>query len=397
MTIGNQSSRALLTIGMALALWSAAPAHAVTLPTEPTATVGEHPAPRFGSGFFLVPNFTSDFGFGLGLVGSLFRFANGIEPYQFDIDAGLYATTGGMRMAGFLTDVPQIFGSKWRLNSMLAYNRNLGATYYGIGSTAHATAGHGGKYNYYDLEDPTMRVYLRRPIWSSLIGYFGMRLSNDKPTAKPDSLVAATQPYGIEGGRYNQLNVGLLWDSRNNEHNPRSGTLAELSIRSALHLLGSANQTYSLFLSWAHYHPLRQGMVLATRVAYDRQWGDVPFTHMDDFGGLYPASGLGGSNTLRGVLSNQFMGKIKVLANAELRVHLFATSIGVRPLEIGAVAFSDVGRAWANQDPDGPFWALQKSIGAGLRLVWDRVFVLRADVGVIADGYRIYVDYWQAF
>lgn len=372
------------------------------MPTEPpaplpaAATSAEEP--RFGSGVLVVPNFTSDFGFGLALVGSLFRFANGIEPYQFDVDFGLYATTGGIRMAGFLTDVPQLFGSAWRLNTMLSYNRNLGATYYGIGSTGKATAGHGGKYNYYDLEDPTMRVYLRRPIWASLLGYLGVRLSNDKPLAAADSLVGATQPYGIDGGRYNQINIGLLWDSRSNEHNPRAGTLAELAVRSALHLLGSANQTYSLFASWARYTPLRPGMVLATRLAYDRQWGDLPFTHMDDFGGLYPASGLGGSNTLRGVLSNQYMGKIKMLANAELRMHLLATTFRRKSVEIGAVAFSDLGRAWANQDPDGPLWAgVRSSVGTGLRLVWDKVFVVRADIGIVTEGYRIYVDYWQAF
>lgn len=375
----------------------ASPAAALDLAAEPTPTSAPTDKPRFGTGFFLVPNFTSDFGFGLGLVGSLFRFAHGIEPYQFDIDAGLYATTGGMRMAGFLTDFPQIGGSKWRLNTMLAYNRNLGATYYGIGNSGQATPGKSSKYNYYDLEDPTLRVYVRRPLWRSLLGYFGVRLSSDHPRAAADSLVAATRPYGIAGGAYNQINLGLLWDSRDNEHNPHSGTLAELSARSALHLLGSAHQTYSLFVSWAHYQPLARGLVLATRLAFDRQWGDVPFTHMDDFGGLFPASGLGGSNTLRGVLSNQFMGKVKVLGNVEGRLHLFATTISERPLEIGAVAFSDIGRAWATQDADGPLWNLQKSLGAGLRLVWDKVFVLRADVGFVQDGYRIYVDYWQAF
>ncbi len=381
------------------------PTATAALPSEPTsATVAPDPAfsrhpteRRYGFGALPIPNFTSDFGMGLGLVGSLFHFSDGYRPYHWDLDAGIYVTTGGIRVYGLLSDFPHLLGSEWRLNTMVAYNRNLGAAFYGIGNQGRATPGQSARYNYYDLEDPTIRVYFRRPIWRSLLFYIGLRLTKDVVNYDANSLVAAMHPYGIAGGNYNQINAGFAWDSRDNEHNPGSGTLLEVSGRTAAPWLGSAYQTYSVYLSASWYHTLMPRLILATRVAFDRQWGDVPFTHLDDIGGLYPASGLGGGNTLRGALSDQFIGKVKALGNIEGRYRLVEFQIRNRPLEFDVVGFYDVGRVWASDGGDGPTWNIHQGVGGGLRMIWDHVFVIRADSGFADGGYRVYVDAWQAF
>jgi hypothetical protein len=162
-------------------------------------------------------------------------------------------------------------------------------------------------------------------------------------------------------------------------------------------MLLSRYQTASMFASFAGYRSVLPNLVLAGRLAFDHQWGDVPFTHLDDIGGLYAGSGLGGSQTIRGLLQSQLIGKIKLLANVETRMTLHEWTLFQRSLELVTAGFCDTGRVWAADFSEGAFWRLHTGVGGGLRVLWDRVFVVRGDVGFGEGNVRYYVDIGHAF
>src|SRR6185503_16428179 len=49
----------------------------------------------------------------------------------------------------------------------------------------------------------------------------------------PGTLLQATQPVGLAGGKSGQVLLGALWDTRNDEADPSRGGLEEVSLRLA--------------------------------------------------------------------------------------------------------------------------------------------------------------------
>ena len=88
-------------------------------------------------------------------------------------------------------------------------------------------------------------------------------------------------------------------------------------------------------------------LVAALRVVGDVQFGDVPFYELSRFD---ETSALGGSKYIRGVPSNRYWGKRKLLGNLEVRSQLYHRQIRVSRYELGLTAFLDSGRVWADVD-----------------------------------------------
>ncbi|MDF1563675.1 MAG: hypothetical protein P1V51_11565 [Deltaproteobacteria bacterium] len=123
----------------------------------------------------------------------------------------------------------------------------------------------------------------------------------------------------------------------------------------------------------------------ALRLAGDLILGRPPFYELSEIGGPRPFSATGGAIGLRGVLARRFHGLGKVLTNLELR----------------ALAFSDLGLVFADplrRSIEGPP-RLGMGLGGGLRLLWGKTFLVRADYGVSpTDGTTgFYLDLGHVF
>ena len=152
---------------------------------------------------------------------------------------------------------------------------------------------------------------------------------------------------------------------------------------------------------------LEDRLVFATRLVADLLVGQVPLYGLSSFGALNPTDGPGGTRSLRGVLLQRYVGKIKLLGNFELRGRLFTDSLLGQRFRFGLSAFFDAGRVWADYQGrrldgrrlDGPFPELHTGVGGGLHMVWGETFVIRGQFGYSPSDATtgVYIDIGHAF
>ena len=116
-------------------------------------------------------------------------------------------------------------------------------------------------------------------------------------------------------------------------------------------------------------------------------WATAPVYELSRF---EETSALGGAKFVRGVPTNRYYGKRKVVGNLELRSRLARFRVGRSQYEVGLTGFVDGGRVWADllprPDLDGTALSLKYGVGGGLRLQKGETFVLRADVAWSPDA-----------
>jgi outer membrane protein assembly factor BamA len=128
-------------------------------------------------------------------------------------------------------------------------------------------------------------------------------------------------------------------------------------------------------------------------------FGAAPFYELPRYDDVY----FGGAFGVRGVPSQRFWGKAKILSNLELRSELFSFSFWNKRNIFGLTAFFDSGRVWAgyasHPELDGTGLGLKFGTGAGVRLVAGSSFVLRLDVAYSPDAhpYGIYLTSGHTF
>lgn len=355
------------------------------------------PEKRFGWVLLPALNYDSDFGFGYGVRGALYHFAHRRKPYEVAVEAQAFASTGGQQVHFLSIDLPSLGGSRFRFKLEGGYASNVGESYYGIGNVVSLAPNPNRYYYYYRHTVPNGVLSLRYAIRPELYLFTVYRLSFTSVGAYAGSLLDETRPFGFAGGRYGELAAGLLYDSRDEENDPTRGLLIEIAGRTAQSFLGSQYSTYAVFASAAGFRPLTKWLVVAGRLGVDWELGDVPFDQLSEFGALFQTYGLGGGSTIRGLLQNQYIGNGKLLGNLEARFRIYRFSIRRRPIGLGAVAFVDGGRVWSQTRNDGDGINVHIGVGGGLRVIWEDVFVVRADCGYGEGNVRFYVDIGHFF
>jgi outer membrane protein assembly factor BamA len=221
------------------------------------------------------------------------------------------------------------------------------------------------------------------------------------------------RPVGLDGGPTVLVAAGLIYDTRRPEVEPRRGVLAEVSGQYAIPLPWGQSRFGGAFFALRGYRAVAPWLVFAGRVMVEMLAGQVPFYEMVHWRGSTPVAGFGGFETVRGVSFGRWRAPSKAVANAELRFRLIEHRAFRRPMEWQLGLFCDAGVVWGAgerataPDPDFP---IHVSGGAGIRLVFDRSFVGRVDVGFSNDPvrefdgsvsnefqYGIYVVFDQAF
>ena len=268
------------------------------------------------------------------------------------------------------------------------------------------------RFHQYSRSYPTLRadVWIDLPppfrlfaggslVWNWIQVYDASRLALDlggDSGGDAADLLVGTDRHGVIEGY-----AGVMIDTRDHEYAPTRGWFADLSIRGGPLLeipggyagLNGAVRAYRRI--WGPY------LVLAARLLADVLLGTPPFYELSHFGGLFPNHGPGGGRSLRGAPQMRYHGKVKLIANLELRSKLVSFRLFKLPSSLGVTLFGDTGRVWTDTRPhpdlDGRGGALKYGVGGGLRLQMGETFVVRGDYGWSPDGWGIYLDVNHVF
>lgn len=377
-------------------------------------------------------NYDTDLGFGFGAIASVARFATGYRPYKWRLELQAYATVKRAPGQGaqlpfhddYLNmDFPGLLGNRLRITGRVGFRKFANTGYYGFGNASRSEkpweaidpdedlaayqAAH--RYHSFDHIYPLLLANARIQLWDrstpeqrkrieALVGinatynivrpYKDSKLEQDIASLGDDTQDAKTLARllrGTDPAMLLLLNLGLLFDTRDHEFTPTRGTFTELSVRSSPGV--QQDLRYAAFaLNTAWYKALvGEYLSFAIRGAADVIVGDAPFYELTRFGALQPRDGPGGGWSLRGVPRQRYSGKVKLIQNLELRSLFWRFNVGKSRFVVGAVAFLDAARIWADLrgtqlagvNVDGGTFKV--GTGGGLRVRWGETLVIRFD------------------
>jgi hypothetical protein len=377
-------------------------------------------------------NYDSDLGFGFGAIASLAKFATGYRPYKWRLELLLQATVkrapgGGAEFPfhdDYLNfDFPGLAGNRLRITGRVGFRKFANTGYYGFGNDSVAqtpwdTIDQGEdlaayqaarKFHRFDHIYPLLLFNARVQLWDrstpeqrrrveALVGlnttynivrpYDGSKLEQDIAAAgedTPDGRALANLLRGTDPHALLVLSLGALVDTRDHEYTPTRGTFTEVSVRSSPGVQQDLRYA-AVTVNSAWYRALvGEYLSFAVRGVVDVIAGDAPFYELTRFGALMPRDGPGGGWSLRGIPRQRYSGKVKLIQNLELRSIFWRFNVRKSRFAVGAVAFVDAARIWADTRPtnlggmslDGGTFKV--GTGGGLRVRWGETFLIRFD------------------
>lgn len=221
-----------------------------------------------------------------------------------------------------------------------------------------------GRVAYYSMQNSTLRAQmaLRGSItpslgWTGGINYMNVKTGNlqlgdyDAGNTLFNRYVSSgiISPEEKDGGSVLELKGGLQYDSRDHQLSPRSGIHTDFLLTAGQEF-GSAQNTYfKLGAHFRHYiTPGKDWLTFAYHLAYQGTVaGSSPFYMLQDVYS-YDSSqslneGLGGDNTIRGMLSRRLLASGYAWANIEARFRFVSWEDGSQSMSIGANPFCDLG------------------------------------------------------
>ncbi len=205
--------------------------------------------------------------------------------------------------------------------------------------------------------------------WNAGLGllYFGVgpvnidrlnKFTRDEEDYLPDTITLFNQyvssgfikPSEATGGVHPYLHGGITFDTRDRQQNPRRGIHADafFTYYAGLGSMGSFNNL-KFNAAWRHYLPIiANRLTLAYRVGTQLNIAGVsPFYLNTYLNQLYMQrvvyEGLGGANSVRGIMRNRILAPGVAFANIELRTQLFSFKVGKNLFYIGLNPFVDAG------------------------------------------------------
>lgn len=388
---------------------------------------------RVEPGLFPGAAYDSNLGFGTGVVGNVAQLDPRYDPYRWRIAAQVFlyideAASGSPEVTYMYNyadvDVPSLQGGALRLRSRVWFRRQIDAGWFGLGNAAEAREPWTGlqegseayvaarRYQEFDSMEAGGRAFLRVELAPDLEFFGGATVFWMWPTVYPGSRLEedlegasgeATRHAIVGAERHGVLEGigGLLWDTRDDETDPERGLFHEVSLRGGpvfeadTGYLG-VNLHARLYLPVVPYY-----FTLGLRVMGDLLVGDPPFYELARTGGYWPGEGLSGPLALRGMPARRYHGKVKLFGNLEARLRFFTLRVLGQRTTVGAVAFLDAGRVWADTVPrpelDGLAPGVKVGAGTGLRIRFGTTLMVRADFAWTGDGSGIYVDVEHIF
>jgi hypothetical protein len=358
----------------------------------------------------LVPLFggDTDIGIGAGAIGSVARVDPVLDPFRWKIEGAAFGTVKveeGPRATSPFQDIfvvlahHGLFGDRLRLQLRPSFTRETNLRYYGLGNAAPAPVVEVAARDHYTRTHPTVRAQIRTRLGGPVHLTAGSTYIYNWIELQPESKLAAdlAEPGGPMAGlldlrrRHGVLllegAVGI--DTRDGEVAPDRGQYHELAIRLSPWRSAALPYRYAgLGANLRWYLPLgTERLVLAARLVGDVLFGLAP---VYELARVEETSALGGAKFVRGVPTNRYYGKRKVLGNLELRSRVARFRVARSQYELGLTGFADGGRVWADtfrrSELDGTGLGLKYGVGGGIRLQKGETFVLRADVAWSPDS-----------
>ncbi|MDX8340280.1 BamA/TamA family outer membrane protein [Draconibacterium sp. IB214405] len=212
------------------------------------------------------------------------------------------------------------------------------------------------------------------------------------------------------GGFVPTLKAGIVYDTRDNEPNPMKGMWTEAVLLGSPEFLGGEHSFTKLSLIHRQYFTIvPNDLSFAYRLAYQTTLtGTAPFYYQTQLITSVMKSatseGLGGANSLRGILRNRVVGDGVFLGNVEARWKFARFQFINNNFYLGLNAFADFGRVTKKSEVDksniivpaiypspldsyfeNDAEAMHYSFGLGLRVAMNENFVIRCDYGMAAD------------
>lgn len=399
--------------------------------TPPKSTAAQ--AKPAGVTFSGIPaiNYIADNGLGLGVIAAVYFHDGVTAPYRTAMTLQIFATTKLVQDHNLVIDSLRLFDLPLRLNARLGYLSSLTQNYCGTGGTVTCDVGVAkdaavaagldsgttgfddfvGHYYQRRFMNPYGLVNLRyalierspgQPTRVEVTGgyrafYFipGNIFADDDGDGAPDltpypgSLHATEFPDG-EAGLSSVVNLGLMLDSRDREPSPTEGWWMEGSVRATTPGLstwnyGGFNVTVRGFthlpIDVPVYGNLGRRLVLANRFTVDGIVGDIPVQELARLGGSQDAYAFGGADMGRGIRVQRFMGKAKVLDQAELRFRFYEFDAFEQQFALTLAGFLDTAIV-ASELTDPTDVGVAGGGGGAFRIAWNENFVIRLDVGV---------------
>ena len=338
-------------------------------------------------------NFDADEGFGFGAALELYNYGPGVQPYRFTIQPTVLITTEGRRDITVFFDAPTVLPGGWRVSAFAGREQQLAQPYYGIGNATP-----------YDplLEQPPNSYFYRfgrerlrasadfqHRVGSSsarvLIGGGFARSKIDLTPHDSGTTLLAAQMNGQPPApdRANYVRAGLLWDTRDREIGPRSGTWAEALVQRVSKELGSTEEFTRWTATVRQYVPVASRLTFAQRLVAQEIDGDAPFNELATIQSSFKqGEGLGGSSSLRGIPKDRYIGRALILSNSELRWRAAELSVLGRRSFVALSGFVDAGRVWPDRFRiDQALDDLHVGYGGGVRVGVGPSFIVATDVG----------------
>ncbi len=207
-----------------------------------------------------------------------------------------------------------------------------------------------------------------------------------------------------DGGSANFLKTGLVYDSRDNEANAMKGMWSEVLITFVPKFFFNPEFSYAklVMIHRQYFTIIKDKLSFAYRLGYQGTiGGKAPFFMqpymISSYSAITNPDGLGGGNSIRGIMRDRIVGNGVAYGNMELRWKFIRTHIGKQNLYFALHGFSDFGmvvqqvnfdKSKINSEDQSTYFdftfkkdKLHPSLGAGLRIALNENFILAADYG----------------
>lgn len=290
---------------------------------------------------------------------------------------------------------------RWQVDLRVAFTDETTLKFYGFGNATPLPPG------FVDVRDteygrihPTLSLQRRSLLGHHVYLQLGTVYTYNRLSVSATSTLAAAaasnsavtrallhdfRPHGVE-----LVEVGLEYDTRDNEIITRNGSFHALQLRVSPHVSGLLPYAYAQIDGTLRFFatPVPRWLTIAARAVGDVLLGDPPFYELARF---EETAAIGGTKAIRGVPAQRYYGKVKVFGNLELRSELISFHLGTKALVLGVAGFFDTGRVWteltrAHPELDGTGVGLKYGVGGGLRLQQGQTFVVRADLAWSPDA-----------
>ncbi len=362
-------------------------------------------------------SYNSDLGFQYGALCDIFYFGDGSTYptylHKFNVELSHY--TKGETIAHMFYDSKFLLPGL-RVTAALSYLESAMSPFYGFnGYASPLNTDLTKNSSYYYMDRSMLRgiADLQGNIFNNLAWMAGLTFWNvstgDVQLEKYKNELSLYEQYVASGlikeneisGTHIEFKGGLVYDTRDMEAAPTKGYCAEVVASLSPALFGDAEAYGRIMASWRQFFPiLKDNLVLGYRLNYQQTFGNTPFYLQQTITPLYlrqiKNEGLGGKNSVRGILQNRILGDGYAWANIEARIKIARFSLINQNWYVALNPFVDMGiitddrkfEEQSNKENEllglysgEDYNDIHVSAGMGLKLVMNHNFIISVEYG----------------